>query len=581
MAYFCNPVNAVYRYQFTRDRIKGNRAINREAADPSVILFKGKYYLFASMTLGVWVSDDLANWEVYRLPDNLPLYDYAPDVCVVGDWVYLSASDAYSDRSFYRTKDILNGPYEEIKTKMRFHDPHLFADDDGRLYFYWGCSTDPIQGVELNRDTMEPITEPISLIPADPYTKGYERIGEDNAYLPMEELEVISLLKDKGIDVEHAESSFIRMLQGIFGRHPFIEGAWMTKYEGKYYLQYAFAGTEYNIYGDGVYVSNNPLGPYKMAKNNPYSFQPGGFLPGAGHGSTFQDRYGNWWHAGTMRISVNHNFERRVGIWPAGFDMDGELFCNTRYGDWPRKAPAGKRNPWQDPEWFLLSYQKNTSASSGNARNAVDENVQTWWQAESNNPGEWIQVDLDAPCDVRAIQVNFADGKIQMEHTVAFEGERYIEEKELRTRYLLEGSLDGVTYITLSDRMNTVEDRAHETHFVKERVRYVRVTVQGVPYHQKPCISGLRVFGRGDGMQPDAPVFVAEINGTDMDIQISGNAVGYNILWGYAPDKLYHSCMVYGDRKHIGALIKDQSCYVRVDAFNENGITEGTVKQVV
>ena len=28
----------------------------------------------------------------HRLPDSLPLYDYAPDVRVVGDYVYFSAS---------------------------------------------------------------------------------------------------------------------------------------------------------------------------------------------------------------------------------------------------------------------------------------------------------------------------------------------------------------------------------------------------------------------------------------------------------------------------------------------------------
>ena len=34
----------------------------------------------------------MAHWEAYRLPDNLPLYDYAPDVRVVGEYVYFSAS---------------------------------------------------------------------------------------------------------------------------------------------------------------------------------------------------------------------------------------------------------------------------------------------------------------------------------------------------------------------------------------------------------------------------------------------------------------------------------------------------------
>ncbi len=93
---------------------------------------------------------------------------------------------------------------------------------------------------------------------------------------------------------------------------------------------------------------------YTLADNNPYSYKPGGFLPGAGHGSTMQDRQRNLWHASTMRISKNHVFERRVGIWPAGFDADGELFCNQRYGDWPMKVEDGKMDPWKNPQWYLL-----------------------------------------------------------------------------------------------------------------------------------------------------------------------------------------------------------------------------------
>ena len=43
---------------------------------------------------------------------------------------------------------------------------------------------------------------------------------------------------------------------------PFIEGAWMTKHNGKYYLQYGAPGTEFSGYADGVIVGNHPLGPF-------------------------------------------------------------------------------------------------------------------------------------------------------------------------------------------------------------------------------------------------------------------------------------------------------------------------------
>ena len=106
MNYFCNPVNINYRYQFNEDPNKRKMQICREAADPSMIYFQGKYYIFASMTLSVWVSEDMTNWESFRLPENLPLYDYAPDVSVIGEYVYFSASKRREICNYYRTKDI-------------------------------------------------------------------------------------------------------------------------------------------------------------------------------------------------------------------------------------------------------------------------------------------------------------------------------------------------------------------------------------------------------------------------------------------------------------------------------------------
>ncbi len=123
MGYFCNPLNVDYKYQFSM--LKNGFQISREAADPSLLFFKGKYYIFASMTKGVYVSDDMANWKHQRINAELPFYDYAPDVRIMGDYVYFSASKKNANCSFFRTQDILNGPYEEIKGTFPFWDPHL------------------------------------------------------------------------------------------------------------------------------------------------------------------------------------------------------------------------------------------------------------------------------------------------------------------------------------------------------------------------------------------------------------------------------------------------------------------------
>ena len=590
--YFCNPLNMDYRYQFIEDMRSGEDKISREAADPSMILFQGKYYIFASMTLSVWVSEDMAHWESHRLPDSLPLYDYAPDVRVVGDYVYFSASRRGTICDFYRTKDILNGPFERIPGTFDFWDPNLFLDDDGKLYFYWGCNNvTPIWGVELDKETMVPKTERIELIYGNPERIGYERVGENHSKMPLSEEEAVEkfkeFLKAQGKPVDKLTEEQIGFAKIMFSQRPFIEGAWMTKHDGNYYLQYAGPGTEFNVYGDGVYESDSPLGPFHLAKNNPYSYKPGGFLRGAGHGSTMEDRYGNWWHTATMQISKNHDMERRVGIWRAGFDKDGVLFCNQQFGDWPMAVEQAKEDPWAKPEWYLLSYQKAMTASSSEEGRepsfATDENIQTWWRAAGNQPGEWISMDLGEVKDVRAVQINFADDKIDAPLPGERQGERYIDPSQHKTRWLLEASADGTNYFVLADKSDAETNLPHD-FIVKEegvQIRYLKLTVFEVPYSQNPCISGLRVFGLGNGEKPSAPQYQAERTGTmDMRITIGPqtDAVGYNVLWGFAPDKLYHSCMTFTPEQNIGALVEGETVYVRVDAFNENGITEGSVR---
>ena len=612
--YFCNPVNMNYRYQFNEGQ-DGGFSLNREAADPSMILFKGKYYIFPSMTCGFLVSEDMVNWRQVSLK-NVPTYDYAPDVRAVGDWMYFCASRRGTICDFYRTKDPESGEFERIPGTFDFWDPDLFPDDDGKLYFYWGCSNvTPIWGVELDPETMHRIGEPKVLIGDSHDRLGYERIGEDHHHKAgsgaVFKIMQTMIAKQAGLEpsqvtVEMVEKAIgtlppeqREMAKVALSDAPYIEGAWMTKYEGRYYLQYACPGAEYNVYADGVYEGDSPLGPFRPAANNPFSYEPGGFMPGAGHGSTMQDREGSWWHIATMRISVNHTFERRIGIWPAGFDRDGELFCNQRYGDWPTDADRLAKDPFAEPDWMLLSYGKPVTASSEEcpekaAANAVNENVQNWWKAAADDTAQTLTVDLGEDCTVNAVQVNFADdfGTVkELPAGASVQGDpgrgRYIEEREFRTRWLLETSEDGAHYTVLEDKRTAETDLPHDLVVRPEgfRARFVRLTVTELPYGQKACVSGLRVFGRGNGAAPAKAAAVSAVRDEDrmgMTVSWQGDGTGYEVLWGHDPEKLYHDYRVFGrETVEIRALSADQDAYwVRVDSFNENGITAGEVVKV-
>ena len=538
--YYCNPMNLPYKYNFQKPNMPGlgeaKLAVYREAADPTLEYFKGRYYLFPSMTRGFYVSDDMVDWEYHELKEPIPVFDYAPDVRAVGDWLYFSASKRSEICNFYRTKDPINEPFEEIPGSFAFWDPDLFCDDDGRLYFYWGCSNiTPIWGVELDPETMKPIGEKQVMFTMDNKARGYERIGQDH------------VSPKAGIDLEAAteemfqglmnmpeemrikeglltEEDVRRLARGFAGDDPYIEGAYMTKHDGKYYLQYAFPETQSNVYGDGVLVGDSPLGPFEIAKNNPFSYKPGGFINGAGHGSTIADKNGNYWHTASMSISINNDMERRLGLWKAGFNADGDMFCDQRYGDWPIDAEA---DLFAGPDFMLLSYGKTASVSSGDgACKITNENAKDWWRAAE--PGTaWCCVDLGEAMDVNAIQINFADEGIDEEipedadRLIAHEI-RYIDLEKRVTRWVLEGSADGENWTVIEDKSEADTNLGNDFVLIEDGAayRYIRLTVLEMPFNQPATVSGLRVFGHGRGEAPAAPANVKAERKGDIDMLV-------------------------------------------------------------
>jgi hypothetical protein len=311
---------------------------------------------------------------------------------------------------------------------------------------------------------------------------------------------------------------------------------------------------------------------------------PGGFVTGAGHGSTFEDDAGRLWHTATTQISINHPFERRLGLWRAGFDADGELFCDQRFSDWPKSV---EDEIFSDPSWMLLSYKKPVVASSGEGADAVvDENCRTWWTASSEDATPTLTLDLTEPCQVNAVQINFADFDLSLPFTTEEllshnpGGDRVFIYETNYTRWLLEGSLDGEDYFVLRDKREAKTDLPHDTVFFDGvSLRYLRLTVTELPFGQIPRISGFRAFGTSVGSKPGAVAASAcRISPLDMKVSWSAEeADGACILWGHAPDKLYHAWTTYTESQKIGSLIADAPVYIRVDAFNSHGITKGEV----
>ncbi len=568
-----NPLNIPYQFQHY------NKQASRESADPTLIYFKGRYYLFASMSGGFYYSDDMLHWDWHENRELTP-FRYAPDVRQVGDWLIFSSSDR-DPSAIYRSKDPLSDDFEKLSEPFPFWDPNTFQDDDGRVYFYWGCAnTTPIYGQEFDPETMTPIGEKKELIFGNTAEHGWER--PDYPGRP----------KEQG--KEGLAMRLYRLYMHLSGsdKKPFIEGAFMNKWNGKYYLQYAAPGTELATYGDGVYVGESPLGPFTYQAHNPFSSKPGGFITGAGHGSTIEDKYGNLWHASTMRISVNANFERRLGLFPAGLDKDGILFCNQNFADYPLEIPEGKFDARSvKPKWMLLSYKKSAVASSyrqgHETAKALDEDIRSCW-CPKGSAGEWYRLDLGDVYEVHGIQLNFADVDVPMLEvdkslrSNVYTSNRYIDpDPTLRTRYLLEGSADGSEWFVLSDKRSAETNLPHDYLALDGvKLRYVRVTAEKLPYDEPFALSGLRVFGLGNCAAPET---VAAFDASRQDAmtaklswKAADRAIGYNIRYGISPDKLYSSHMVYGQTEVLLTMLNaGQNYYAAVDAFGEGGVTEG------
>src|SRR5690606_12430992 len=237
---------------------------------------------------------------------------------------------------------------------------------------------------------------------------------------------------------------------------------------------------------------------------DPLSFKPGGFARGAGHGATFRDNDSNYWHVATVVLGVKNNFERRQGMWPAGFDEDGVMYCNTAFGDYPHYLPDGPADHRQSrfTGWMLLNYNKPVQVSSTlgaayAANHAVDESMKTYWSAATGDRGEWIQSDLGTLRTVHAVQINYADPDVDSAFLGKMEG--------IHHQSTLTYSEDGRQWNVLVDKGNNKTDVPHDYVELEApvRARYIRLDNIHMP-SSKFAISGLRVLGKGQGEKPSS-----------------------------------------------------------------------------
>jgi xylan 1,4-beta-xylosidase len=463
-------------------------------ADPTVIKFKGKYYLYLTGGImsaqnsgaAIWSSDDLVHWEYHKVSIEGGREITAPTAFDYKGYVYLTGNDI----GLFRSRSPL-GPFEFFGDFLDEHgqrlererdpgrgwedggvfDPAIFVDEDDRVYLYYaGGSTAGVYGVELDSTNLRKFLSTPEHFFSFETTHIWERYGNWN---------------------EYSEQSW-------------IEGPWMTKHNGTYYLQYAAPGTDWKTYAVGVYTSKKPLGPYTYYEGNPILLHQGGLINGCAHHSIVEGPDGNLWAIYTLLYrNWNRMFERRIGMDPVGFDEQGNMFIRGP-SEKPQWAPGVKSRPWEDNDSssYPLSEDKNYTVSSEapgrNAPYAMDNNNRTWWAPVKGDKEPWLTLDLGAESkqmyivDSARILFTLPEGDLWDDYRLGGE-----EGKSRVRKYKIEVSSDGKTFTTVLDKTKNDRDNAVEFDEIKPiKCRHIRLTITGWP-KDLPCgVIEFTVFGK-------------------------------------------------------------------------------------
>ncbi len=477
---YCNPlpIPCIPRAQETWSvmELTGEQVSDyRSISDPSVLYHRGRWYLYPSYGMA-WVSDDFIHWQHHRTePYNM---NYSPCVIPFGE-KYLMTSHS---NGLYEGDSPL-GPFRFLGNFIRPDgsefipvDQYLFLDDDGRLYMYgfqWSENdhrrsfTTGTYGVEL--DTADPrrmLTDPITLHEFDGANE-WERFGE------------------------HRQDT----LTG------WLEGQWMYKKNGRYYLIYAAAGTQYSSYCMAAYYSDEgPLSGFRLQKNNPITQHRTGFCRGAGHGCVTEGPNDTLWAFYTITLGYTHIYERRIGMDLLAINADGEIYAPHGVTETPQLAPGVAADPvaCNSAGLYPLTCRQRgrvwaTSKLDGREPfYALDESMLTFWQPRPEDACPSLTVDLEAPYFACAVRIMWKELGLDYQKG-CLPGP---------VRYLVEGCPDAddpQRWVTLCDcSQNGEELNIDYRTFDAVSVERVRLTVLGQPAGLQLGVTDFTVFGLRD-----------------------------------------------------------------------------------
>ena len=487
-ARYCNPLPMV--------SAPGGSA----SGDVTVIREQGKYYMYCTGG-GAWISDDLLNWS-FRRVTNVPV---APHVVKYNGSFYMCGNDG----PLFKADNPL-GPFTNIGQWKNTpgvadgwngpFDMDIYVDDDNQPYLYYpGRGISGIFVVPLDPNDLTRFAGPPKHLFAFNSDHLWERYGEMNEYTDV----------------------------------AWIEGPWLQKVNGTYYLEYSASGTQWKTYAEGYYTAKSPLGPFTYAPNNPLLRRTDGIVTGPAHGSIVEGPDGHLWQFYTIVLS-NPPGGRRIGMDRITFDKDGNMAVKVT--DTPQWAPGAVSNPTQGDSGSIPvtinkiramnALSRFSSEQSGHeAAYAVDNSSGTWWMPEARNAQPTLTIELSPATRFDKVQLftidsvrlmfnggrrMFGFGRRRGRTPAADNATATVPERTVTDayQYKIEVSLDGQTYTTALDQ--TANAIARNTLFEEippVKCRFVRLTVTNWPGTAPLGIIEFTVFGKpADSLPPAVPI---------------------------------------------------------------------------
>jgi hypothetical protein len=373
----------------------------------------------------------------------------------------------------------------------------LFIDDDHKPYLYYpGRGVSGIYVVPLDPNDLTKFAGQPKHLFAFNQDHVWERYGEMNEYTDV----------------------------------AWIEGPWLQKHNGTYYLEYSASGTQWKTYAEGYYTAKSPMGPFTYAPNNPLLRKTDGLVTGTAHGSIVEGPDKHLWQFYTIVLN-NPPGGRRIGMDPIAFDKDGNM--SVRITDTPQWAPGVVTDPAKDGDSGSIPITINkvramnaqsrfSSQQPGHdAAYAVDNSSGTWWEPSPDDSQPTLTLDLGPATRFDAVQLftidsvrilftgggRFFGGRGATVATNAASATTNATALPPTTahQYKIEVSTDGSSYMTVLDQStNAIVRNTIFEEIPPTKCRFVRLTMINWPRATPLGIIEFTVFGKPSGSLPAA-----------------------------------------------------------------------------